>query len=1776
MIRRYVENKINKKFIFLLIIGCAFNVQILKAQSTQTFSYTTPTVTSDDTGGFVDALTIDVPTSAFPADYVTTDVNLVINYDKTDGSCASPGTDNSYHDEHGFQLQSPIATQVTVFDPGQFSGATSTTPGVTQTFDDASVTAIPGGIPATGTYMPNNSFTSFNGQNPEGTWTLRASETAGGDPLCIIGVDIVITAEELSAPGNVTSNIALWLKADAGVTGTTEVSVWADQSGNANNAAQSTTSRRPSLQTDAFNFNPALTFDGTDDFLDVPYNALLNDDNMTVFSVHRVEQDDNSWRSPFTSRDDFPQRGYIVYVRSDNDQYDLWTGSDSGWDSFQQGLTPGADLQILGVDFTASTGGNGDKNFYLDGNLQGSTTSTENYVANTAQPYRVGAGSSETVAGQYFWYGDIAEQIVYNRLLATEERLKVSSYLAIKYGITLTHDYYSTAYDGTNALTETIYDVDNGYGNDVAGIGKDDNEALNQVSSKSENNSSVLTVTSPTSLDDGDYLIWGNNALSGTNTSDFPSGFDERLSKIWFFDETGETGLVTIKFDLSQLGNRSDNPDDYALLISNSAVFSSASTHTNGAQITDNVLSFTNVDISDGDYISLAVSPIGSPGNVRTGMDLWLVGDFVTTEIDGTLDSWSDQSGQQNHGTPITLNRPVLETVDKLNSNSYVNFTNDEAGQVSLSSNTNESSFFAVLKSSTNGSDIFEIDDNTNPMLEVENGIYRLDANTSIVSSTAVGNWNIVEMIHGDTPTKQLFVDGSLEDSDATALTIAASANYNLFSNFTGEVAEAIHYDNALANTERRQVESYLAVKYGITLDISTQDYLNGSGTTILNRTNFASYSNNIAGIGKANADSGNDSQGLNQTQSQSINSTGIVSVSAASNMEDGEYLLWGSNNETALASLSESAPSPAITNVSMVLDRKWKVTETGDLGTVSISFDLSSVSSVSGRELAQFTLIIDDTENISSPVSSLKPTSFASGVLTFENVDFAEGQYFVLGTDGNSSPGNISSNLSLWFKAGSGIITSGSDVTNWVDQSSAGLDLNTPRGNPTLSSNAINSNNSVTFDGDDNIYNSGTYNTEDLLSGGALTGDYTFYIVAKHNASNPAEREIFFSNGSNQFRYGLHSNPRVHLRENNTASTNVTPSSLVANQPNIYTIKRTANNSGAGGTLYINGANDNTYSTSDGVRDGTKIVIGGESSGDANNSWEGDIAEVIAFATSEDDTDRQKIETYLAIKYGITLSNDYYRTAYDGTNAGSTTIYDVSNGYANDIAGIGREDNELLAQVESKSENTDAILTIGSPSSLDDVEYLVWGNDNGTLTETTSGVPSGVNDMLTRKWSVTETGDVGTVNVAFDVTGIAGIGTESADFALIIDNDADFSSGTTLLTADDFSSNIVTFSGIDFSNGTVFGLATGISSNLTEISSSVGDYEVTTGCPVFSGNGFIEVRDASNRLAFSINPNGNNLGATCWGVRIRTSGDDDVLINDEDYYLDRNYYITPTTQPSTDVTVKFYFLDTEVDDIRTKLIADGKQAGSSVSEYFQDYFGITKKDGADLNPETGSQGARVTSTISAFGTEWASEVNVSSFSEFAMGTDSGDPSSSLPVELIYFEGSANNDTQVILGWATASELNNDYFEIQKSMDGVNFSTIGKENGHGTVDEEMRYSFVDRSSNMGQSYYRLKQVDFDGAFEYSEIIRIDMLINHVDWVTYPNPTNGPVTFSTNQEIDVNNTIITIIDLAGKMVNLPTKINYSSIELDMYNLQPGVYVVVVQNNQSKSTHRVIRK
>lgn len=178
-----------------------------------------------------------------------------------------------------------------------------------------------------------------------------------------------------------------------------------------------------------------------------------------------------------------------------------------------------------------------------------------------------------------------------------------------------------------------------------------------------------------------------------------------------------------------------------------------------------------------------------------------------------------------------------------------------------------------------------------------------------------------------------------------------------------------------------------------------------------------------------------------------------------------------------------------------------------------------------------------------------------------------------------------------------------------------------------------------------------------------------------------------------------------------------------------------------------------------------------------------------------------------------------------------------------------------------------------------------------------------------------------------------------------------------------------------------------------------------------------------------------------------------------------------------------------------------------------------------------------------------------------------------LPVELAFFDATPKED-MVALAWSTSSELNNDFFQIEHSKDAVNFTSVGKISGKGTTTETVNYEFMHRQPTSGVNYYRLKQVDFDGAFEYSPVVVVQLDDRTGGAVNvYPNPTidRAVVTFGERPE----NVKFTFTNLLGQGIDLQPVSTTVGWELDLSQLGSGVYVLRAEYDGKVLTRQIVK-
>lgn len=166
-----------------------------------------------------------------------------------------------------------------------------------------------------------------------------------------------------------------------------------------------------------------------------------------------------------------------------------------------------------------------------------------------------------------------------------------------------------------------------------------------------------------------------------------------------------------------------------------------------------------------------------------------------------------------------------------------------------------------------------------------------------------------------------------------------------------------------------------------------------------------------------------------------------------------------------------------------------------------------------------------------------------------------------------------------------------------------------------------------------------------------------------------------------------------------------------------------------------------------------------------------------------------------------------------------------------------------------------------------------------------------------------------------------------------------------------------------------------------------------------------------------------------------------------------------------------------------------------------------------------------------------------------------------LPIELVYFNAIPQYNRTVKLEWQTASEINNDFFTVERSLNGADWQFITTVDGAGNSSTMLTYSTVDNTPYYGVSYYRLKQTDFDGQFEYSTIRSVNIIGDSSNEVQiFPNPTNDQIIILGDKfelaEIRVFNSLGQDVSKIATIVHT----NESAAAVDLSNLSKGIYFV----------------
>jgi hypothetical protein len=392
--------------------------------------------------------------------------------------------------------------------------------------------------------------------------------------------------------------------------------------------------------------------------------------------------------------------------------------------------------------------------------------------------------------------------------------------------------------------------------------------------------------------------------------------------------------------------------------------------------------------------VSLAQTGPGGVGS-STSVASWLDATSIGQSNGSLVQSWPDKSGNGNNAVKnVTSAQPTYRT-NQLNSNPVVDFLGDDMMSISTVSeldNQDDVSFISVVSTDnlSKAQSILSTNYSGGSSFIYKWGqLFRQSTNEDRVRNDA-GSMSILQgalttgyhirtgVVNGSTTND---FNGYLDGSSLTSVTLASfSANthqktqlgrnvHNANWFLDGQLAEVIIFSTALSTTERRLIDNYLAAKYGLTI---SNDKYSFQGT----------HPNEVAGIGQ-------ESSTDNHTSSQG---TSIVLIEGASDLDDGEYLIWGHNGG---AFASQSTELPVALTGGARLTREWVADETGgDLGTIDITFDMSLSL---GPDPTQYRLITDANGTFGDGTEEAITPGVSGTDITFSNVDLSSRPYFTI-----------------------------------------------------------------------------------------------------------------------------------------------------------------------------------------------------------------------------------------------------------------------------------------------------------------------------------------------------------------------------------------------------------------------------------------------------------------------------------------------------------------------------------------------------------------------------------------------------------------------------------------------------------------------------------------------------------------------------------------------------------------------------------------------------------
>ena len=425
--------------------------------------------------------------------------------------------------------------------------------------------------------------------------------------------------------------------------------------------------------------------------------------------------------------------------------------------------------------------------------------------------------------------------------------------------------------------------------------------------------------------------------------------------------------------------------------------------------------------------------------------------------------------------------------------------------------------------------------------------------------------------------------------------------------------------------------------------------------------------------------------------------------------------------------------------------------------------------------------------------------------------------------------PGGYNTGLRFWVKSSAGTFSNAgtnpcinnTGLQQWNDQSGNAYNASqaTASLRPTYFTNQSNGNPAVRFNNTHFIDVTSTVNisgTSDYCgffvvkltsatAGGTGDGNGDYILDRTTSTNELYSMKVVASGGTNRFFY--------QKRNNSGGNLGGPTSTTVIDNSGYQIVSMTRLYNSGGNTLsriYVNGVLENTQTNASETTVPPQFRIGRHAT-NTTGGMRGDLTEIVVYNNDPSTANRQRIESYLAIKYGISLNQSTLR---DYTSSGGSVVYPATtthSAYVTTITGIAQDNGSGLTQSNSKNQSTNDYIRMQNPSALSDGDFLLWGSNNGSMTTPNTVDVDGtlIQRRLSRVWRVARTNDPGTVDITIDLSAVPGSKLQ-ADLRLMIDRDGDgfFDNDVTPLSGTLTGSNF-SVSGVTFQNGDYFTVGT-------------------------------------------------------------------------------------------------------------------------------------------------------------------------------------------------------------------------------------------------------------------------------------------------------------------------------------------------------------------------------